>query len=79
MPTYDIKNTETGEEKEVFMSYGTLQEYLALNPEWVSIHKKTGGFIPENGDIISKMPSSYNDLLKSIKKGSGRSNTIKTK
>ena len=77
MPTYDIKNTETGEEKEVFMSYGTLQEYLALNPEWVSIHKKTGGLIPENGDMFSKTPDSWRDLAKSIKKGSGRGNTIK--
>ena len=59
------------------MSYGTLQEYLQHNPDWKLIHKKTGGLIPENGDMFSKTPDSWRDLAKSIKKGSGRGNTIK--
>ena len=78
MPTYDLKHIPTGEVKEHFVSIGTMRE-MVESGEYEIVHRKTGGFIPENGDIISKMPSSFNDLLGSIKKGSGRSNTIKTK
>ena len=77
MPTYDIKNTVTDEVKEVFMSYGTLQEYLQLNPEWKLVHHRTGGLIPENGDMFSKVPDSWKGHLKGIKKGSGRGANIK--
>ena len=79
MPTYDLLNTVTDEELEVFMSYSSLQEYLTDNPNWKMVHKKTGGFINGNGDIFSKLPDGYNDHLKAIKKGSGMANTIKTK
>lgn len=79
MPLYDLRNEETGEEVEVNMSYTSLQEYLDENPEWKKIIKKTGGLIPESGDFFSRVPDSFNDHLKAIKKGSGRNNTIKTK
>ena len=78
MPTYDLKHIPTGEVKEHFVSIGTMTE-MVESGEYEIVHKKSGGFISENGDIFHKMPSGYNDLLKSIKKGSGRSNTIKTK
>lgn len=78
MPLYDIKNVETGEVKEVSMSYSSLQEYL-LSGEWIQVHHTTGGLIPENGDMYSKVSDGWNDVLKSIKKGSARSNTIRTK
>lgn len=78
MPTYDVKNVETGEEKEVIMSYSSLQEYLSSG-EWTQVHKKSVELVRENGDVISKSPDGWTDLLKSIKKGSGRGNTIRHK
>ena len=78
MPTYDLRNTSTGEVEEYFVSISKMQEMIQSG-EYEMVHKSSGGFISENGDIFHKMPSGYNDLLKSIKKGSGRSNTIKTK
>ena len=78
MPTYLIKNSKTEETKEVFMSYGTLQHYLSLNPEWTQIHKSFN-IVSEHGDFFSRVPDSFNDHLKGIKKGSGVTNTIKTK
>ena len=75
MPTYDLRNTETGEEKEVFCTYTKLQDYLSDG--WIQIHKKSIELVRENGDVLSKSSDGWNDLLKSIKKGSGRDNTIR--
>ena len=77
MPLYDLRNTETSEIKEVNMSYASLQEYLEENPQWKLIHKKSMKIVSESGDMFSKTPDSWRDLAKSIKKGSGRNNTIK--
>ena len=79
MPLYDLRNSETDEVQEVFMSYDSLQEYLEKNPQWKIIHKKTMTIVTETGDFFSRVPDSFNDHLKTIKKGSGFSNTIKTK
>ena len=76
MPTYLIQHKETKEEKEVFMSYGTLQEYLGHNPEWHQIHKSSH-IVSESGDVFSKTPDSWREHMKRIKGGSGRSTTIK--
>ena len=76
MPTYLIKNTETEEEKEVFMNYGTLQEYLSMNPSWSQIHKSShivGGV----RDVFSRTDEGWKDVVKSIKKGSGKCNTVR--
>jgi len=61
------------------MGYASLQEYLEKNPEWKLIHKKSMKIVTETGDFFSRVPDSFNDHLKTIKKGSGFSNTIKTK
>ena len=76
MPLYDIKNVESGEVKEVNMSYASLQDYL-LSGEWIQVHHTTGGLIPENGDLHGKSSGDWNDLLKKIKKGSGRGVNIR--
>ena len=76
MPTYLIKHTETEEEKEVFMSYGTLQEYLSVNPEWTQIHKSSH-IVSGTRDVFSRTDDGWKDLMKSVKKGSGSGDTIR--
>ena len=76
MPTYDLRHIPSNTVDEHFVSIGTLEEMLASG-EYEIVHRKTGGFIPENGDMFSKTPDSWRDLAKSIKRGSGRGNTIK--
>ena len=76
MPTYLIKNTETDTEEEVFMSYGTLQEYLSINPHLKQVHKSShivGGV----RDVFSRTDDGWKDVIKSIKKGSGKGNTVR--
>ena len=76
MPTYDIKNSETGEEKEVIMSYDSLQVYLDTNPEWKQVHKSASTIVTHTGSILGKTSDGWKDVLKSVKKASGRKNTI---
>ena len=78
MPTYDIKNTETGEEKEVIMSYDALQVYLDTHKEWKQVHLGASKIVSNTGSILGKTSDGWKDVLKGIKKGSGRGNTIKT-
>ena len=79
MPIYTLINKETDEQwDEFFTSFTAKDEYLAENPH---IRQKLVAptLVSQHGGILSKTPDSWNDHLKAVKKGSGRSNTIKTK
>lgn len=77
MPTYDYKNEETGEVTEKFMSISDMEQFEKDNP-----HMKKIIGAPAIGDSvrlgIRKTPDSFNDLLKTIKKGNAGS-TIETR
>ena len=73
MPIYDFKNTETGEiEENKIMSISQREQYLKDNPH-MSPHISKA---PPLGDPIklgvTKTPDSFNDLLKTIKKGNSK-------
>lgn len=75
MPTYDIR-TKDGEEKEVFCSISTMEENVKAG-EWSIVHKNSSAnLVTGVGGTLSKAPDGYKDLLKNIKKNSGRGNTI---
>ena len=78
MPTYDLKNKDTGEVKEVLMSYDALQIFLKENPEWHQVHLQSNSLIAHTDGIMSKTSGDWRNLLSRIKKGSGRKNTINT-
>ena len=77
MPTYTMIEVETGEEKEMILS---LSEREALLAEGKYKQKlSTAKFISGTGDTARrKAGSEWNDVLKGIKKKSGRGNTIET-
>jgi hypothetical protein len=77
MPTYDIQIVETGEEQEVFVSYPTLKEKVDSG-EWIQKHKATASIVSDAGSTLSKTSGDWKDLVKKIKKGSGRGNSIHT-
>jgi len=62
MPTYVLRNTETGEEKEVFMSWSRLSDYLSKNPEWEQ--KITMPNVISNTEM--KIPSAFRDEVSRI-------------
>ena len=76
MPTYTFINTETDEEfEEFFKSYDERQEFLAANPNIQS----TIRYAPNVSYNDAKKPDdSFRDILRNIKKGSGRGANINT-
>jgi len=77
MPTYDIRIADTGEEKEIICSYSTLKERIDSG-EWIQVHKSTANLVTHVNGTLSKTSGDWKNLLGTIKKGSGRGNTIKT-
>ncbi len=76
MPTYDLRHIPTGEVEEHFVSIRTMTE-MTESCDYEIVHRKTGGLIPENGDMFSKVSDGWKDHLRGIKKGSGRNSNIK--
>jgi hypothetical protein len=77
MPTYTVKNKETDEYFEVFCSYDDLQNMLKEDSS-ISHVIQAPNMVTQTGSTLSKTSDGWKDLLKSIKKGSGRGNTINT-
>jgi len=75
MPTYALKNKETEEYFEVFCSYEDLQNILNEDSTLTHIIQAPK-LVTQVGSTIGKTSDGWRDLLKSIKKGSGRGNTI---
>ena len=66
MPTYPLKNKETGEEKELVMTMKEYEIWKKENPEWDKDWSKGCAGIGEVGDwrnkLVSKKPG-WNDVL----------------
>ena len=75
MPLYDLKNMETGEVIEHFISISDMQELVSTG-RWQQV-LAVPHHVSEVGDVFSRTPDSFRDLKKAIKKGSGSGNTIK--
>jgi hypothetical protein len=76
MPSYTIKNRSTSEEYDVVCTYPELQELLAVDDDLIQ-KPASPRIVSGVGNLHSKRPEGFTDLLKSIKKTSGRGNTIK--
>jgi len=75
MPTYSFKCLETGEIKEEFLSISQLSDFKAANPQLQQVHTSS----PKLVTGVNKKPDDgFRDVLKSIKKASGRNNTVNT-
>lgn len=74
MPLYSFINTETGEEHEELMKFSDREQYLLDNPH-LQPKLNACGFVRSNG---MKPDEGFRDLLRDMKKGSGRGNTINT-
>jgi len=76
MPTYTMKNIETGEEQTLILSLREREEMLAsgLFEQQLS----TPGFVSMTGGTLSKTSGDWRDLMKKISKESGRGNTVKS-
>ena len=76
MPTYDMKNTKTGEVKEMILSICEKEE-IVESGEWELVHLQAMNIVRTTTSTLSKTSDAWKDHLKTIKKGSGSRNTIK--
>lgn len=76
MPSYNFRNKKTGELIEKVLPISERETFLESG-EWEQIHTTAPKTVSHTGGVLSKTDSNYRDLLKNIKKNSGRGNTIK--
>ena len=79
MPTYDLRNTATGEVEEHIVSISKKEEMVASG-EYEVVHRSVAkdNIITQHDGTLSRTSSDWRNLLGRIKKGSGRDNTIST-
>jgi len=76
MPTYVLRNIETGDEFEQICSYETLQKILEAEPNLTHIIG-TPSMVTDTKSVMTRAGSEWENHLKNIKAKSGRGNTIK--
>lgn len=74
MPTYNMKNINTGEVKEMFLSFAERDELLATG-EWKQ-ELATPGFVGDTKGTLKRAGDGWKEVLSRVKKGSSRNNTI---
>lgn len=75
MPRYTIIDTSDNTEYEIQCSWDELQEILEENSN-LKQGLSTPNFVTQTGNTISRTSGDWRDLLKKVKKGSGKGNTI---
>lgn len=76
MPTYNFRNTETGEEFELMMKIAELDDYKAANPHLQQFLTKAPPLNYDSAGMgIRKTDDNFNSLLKHIKKGNSKGRT----
>ena len=67
MPTYPIKNKETGETKELVMSMKEYDQFRKDNPDWDKDWSKgSGGVVSATGDVYSRTDGGWNEVLSKV-------------
>ena len=71
MPTYPVKNSKTGEEKELSMSMKAYAEWREENPDWDKDWSKGCASAGEVGDWRNKTDGGWNEVLHKVSKQPG--------
>ena len=77
MPQYTVKDLKTNSQWDVTCSYEELQEMLDNTPDLVKVLSAPNFSYGGTKDNVTKAGREWRDLLGTIKKGSGKGNTIK--
>jgi len=70
MPTYDLKNTETGEVKEFLISISKKEE-MVESGEWSQIHTGVPDLVTHTNSTLGKTSGDWKNKLDQIKKQAG--------
>ena len=74
MPTYPVKNKETGEKKELSMSMKAYDEWRKENPDWDRDWMEGVASVGEVGEVYDRLKKSHpgwNDVLYKASKAPG--------
>lgn len=71
MPTYPVKNTKTGEEKELSMTMKEYSDWRDANPDWDKDWSKGCAGAGEVGDWRNKLDGGWNEVLDRASKQPG--------
>lgn len=76
MPTYVLRNEDTGEEFEQTCSYETLQKMLKAEPNLKHL-LKSPNMVTDTKSVMTRAGTEWQDHLRNIKKNAGPRSTIK--
>lgn len=76
MPSYNFKNNDTGEVTEVILKISELDSFKSDNPHLSQVHLSAPKLARDDGR--QKPDDGFRDVLRSIKKASGRGANINT-
>lgn len=76
MPTYNLKRISTQEYSEIQCSYNELQMVLDADDDLIQV-LGAPSLVSDTKSTLTRAGQGWQDLLKTIKKNSGRRNTIK--
>lgn len=72
MPSYDLKNNETGEIKNFLVSISKKEEMVATG-EWTQVHLGAAATVTHTGNIINRTSGDWQNHLQNIKKAASKS------
>ena len=75
MPTYTVIDTKKDKEYEVICSWDELQHIISSSPD-LKQGQATPMSVSMTGNTVSKTSGDWRDLLKKVKKESGRGNSV---
>ena len=82
MPTYPVKHTETGEEKELYMTMKEYDEWKEQNPEWQKDWSKGVAAAQEVGEWQNKLQKTHpgwGEVMNKVKRAAPYNKTITEK
>lgn len=74
MPSYTMKNKHTGDIKDMVLSFAERDQMLESG-DWEQ-KVSTPRIVGIVGDMKSRVPDGFKDVLSRVKSGSGRNNTV---
>ena len=82
MPTYPVKHTETGEEKELYMTMKEYDEWKKENPEWQKDWSKGVASAQEVGEWQNKLMKTHpgwGEVMQGVKRAAPSNKSITEK
>ena len=67
MPVYPVKNSKTGEQKELMMSISEYDTWRKDNPDWDKDWSQgAAGTVSGTGDVYSRTDGGWNEVLSKV-------------